>query len=54
MKCWITAGGGVLRFLPPDCHRRRQPRFTGFEDYFNPIVDFLGLHHLDDQLELLT
>ncbi|MBA1842076.1 esterase YqiA, partial [Escherichia coli] len=20
--------------------------FTGFEDYFNPIVDFLGLHHL--------
>ncbi|MGE9627499.1 YqiA/YcfP family alpha/beta fold hydrolase, partial [Escherichia coli] len=18
--------------------------FTGFEDYFNPIVDFLGLH----------
>ncbi len=28
--------------------------FTGFEDYFNPIVYFLACTISDDQLELLT
>lgn len=45
-------GNGMPAFLPPDAHRRRQPATMQASKIVNPIID--GLHHLDDQLELLT
>lgn len=47
--------GGVLRFLPPDCHRRRQPRIHGLRRLFQPDRRFFLVCTIsDDQLELLT